>query len=146
MAELKTKASNASVDAFLAQISDVQKRADSVAICELMKAVTGEKPKMWGESIVGYGSYHYRYASGQEGDWPLVGFSPRKNNITFYIMSGFDEYAKSSGYDPKPLLDKLGKYSTGKACLYIKRLSDVDNDVLSQLINESYNYMKANNA
>jgi hypothetical protein len=129
MAELKTKKTQASVAAFLNAIDDDQKRRDSKAVAKIMKEITGKSPKMWGTSIVGYGSYHYKYASGQEGDWPLTGFSPRKQALTLYIMSGFKEY--------KPLLKKLGKHKTGKACLYIKKLEDVDEKVLRELIKRS---------
>jgi hypothetical protein len=129
MAELKTKKTNASVAAFLNSIEDPQKRKDSKAIAKIMREITGEKPKMWGEGIVGYGSYHYRYASGQEGDWFLTGFSPRKQALTLYIMSGF--------YKEEPLLEKLGKFKTGKSCLYVKKLDDVDMTTLKQLIRRS---------
>jgi hypothetical protein len=129
MAELKTKKTKAGVAAFLNAIDDDQKRKDSKAVAKIMKEITGKSPKMWGTSIVGYGSYHYKYASGQEGDWPLAGFSPRKQALTLYIMSGFKEY--------KPLLKKLGKHKTGKACLYIKKLEDVDEKVLRELIKRS---------
>ena len=92
----------------------------------MMQEVTGVEAKMWGDSIVGFGSYHYKYASGREADWPLVGFSPRKQNLTLYIMSGFEQYDE--------LLQRLGKHSTGKACLYVKRLADVDLAVLQELV------------
>ncbi len=145
MTELKTRKNDASASAFLESITDSQKRRDSQVICRLMQEVTGEEPSMWGSSIVGFGAYHYKYASGKEADWMLVGFSPRKANLTLYIMSGFDEYAKTSGYSPKPLLGQLGKYSTGKSCLYIKQLSDVNMDVLRRLIDESCKHMKVAN-
>ena len=103
-----------------------------------MRQVTGEEPEMWGDSIVGFGSYHYKYASGREGDWFLVGFSPRKQNLTLYIMSGFDEYDQ--------LLVKLGKHSTGKSCLYIKQIEDVDLDVLKKLVQKSVDYMRKANS
>ena len=99
-----------------------------------MEQITKEKPKMWGSSIVGFGSYHYKGESGREGDWMLIGFSPRKQNITLYIMPGFERYPG--------LMKKLGKHSTGKSCLYIKRLSDVDVDVLKELMTESLKVMK----
>lgn len=134
MAELKTKKTDASVEAFLDQVEHEKKRQDSFKILEIMKDVTGEEPKMWGTSIVGFGDYQFKYESGREGSWFLVGFSPRKQNLTLYIMSGFDEYDE--------LLEKLGKYSTGKACLYIKKLEDVDQEVLKQLVQSSVNYMK----
>lgn len=134
MAELKTKANKASVSGFLNAIEDDAVRKDCKEIAKIMKEVTKSKPKMWGTSIVGYGSYHYKYASGREGDWFVTGFSPRKQTITLYIMSGFDRYSE--------LLKKLGKHATGKSCLYIKKLSDIDQKVLRQLIKESVKVMK----
>lgn len=136
MYELKTKKNSASVTAFLNAIDDKQQRADAKKISAMMRAVTGSRAKMWGTAIVGFGSYHYRYASGQEGDWPLVGFSPRKQNLSLYIMSGFSKF--------DVLMAKLGKYKTGKSCLYIKRLEDVDQRILEQLIAESVKYMRKN--
>ena len=129
MAELKTKQTKASVAAFLKSIADRQRREDAMAVAEMMKTVTRTEPKMWGTSIVGYGSQHYKYASGREGDWFRTGFSPRKDNLTLYITSSFEQYPG--------LMAKLGKYTTGKACLYIKKLSDVDQKVLKQLIARS---------
>ncbi|MCU0224339.1 MAG: DUF1801 domain-containing protein [Acidobacteria bacterium] len=134
MAELKTKKTEASVDDFIAAIEDDQRRKDCKAVMAIMKRVTKSSPKMWGTNIVGYGSYHYKYASGQEGDWPLTGFSPRKQNLTLYIMAGFDDYPE--------LMAKLGKYKTGKSCLYLKRLSDVDPAVLEKLVAASVKDMK----
>lgn len=133
-AELKTKVNDANVTDFLNSIEDEQKRKDSLEIARIMEQITKEKPKMWGSSIVGYGSYHYKGASGREGDWMLIGFSPRKQNITLYIMPGFERYPG--------LMKKLGKHSTGKSCLYIKRLSDVDVEVLKELMTESLKVMK----
>jgi hypothetical protein len=133
-AEVKTKVNDASVTDFLNAVTDEQKRKDSFAILKLMEKVSKEKGKMWGPSIVGFGSYHYKGASGREGDWMLIGFSPRKQNITLYIMPGFERYPA--------LMSKLGKHSTGKSCLYIKRLSDVDVDVLKELMVESLKVMK----
>ena len=129
MTELKTKLNNASVDKFLKTIKDKQTSADCFQIMELMKKATQAEPKMWGTSIVGFGDYHYQYASGREGDWFVVGFSPRKQNITLYSMGGF------SGYDE--LLAKLGKHSLGKGCLYVKKLEDVDIKVLNKLVTSS---------
>jgi hypothetical protein len=129
MAELKTKQNEQSVTDFLQAVPDERKRDDSFAILELMKEVTGQEPKMWGDSIIGFGNYHYKYATGREGDWFLTGFSPRKQNLTLYIMSGFDEYDE--------LLKKLGKYKTGKACLYINKLADVEISVIKELIQKS---------
>lgn len=135
MAELKTKVNNASVDDFLAAYPE-ETRKDCYEILKMMKSATKAEPKMWGTSIVGFGSYHYKSErSRQEGDWPLVGFSPRKQNLTLYIMTGFDRYGD--------LLARLGKHSLGKGCLYIKRLSDVDKKVLKELITESVKVMKA---
>ena len=133
-AELKTKLNDASVEDFLNTVSDEQIRADCFEITKLMKQVTKAEPKMWGSSIVGFGSYHYKGASGREGDWMLVGFSPRKQNLTLYIMAGFDRYDE--------LMKKLGKFSTGKSCLYIKKLADVDKKVLKELVSESVQFMK----
>ncbi|MCI0554510.1 MAG: DUF1801 domain-containing protein [Anaerolineae bacterium] len=133
-AELKTKVNDASVTGFLNSVADEQKRKDSFEILKIMKESTQEEPKMWGSSIVGFGSYHYKGASGREGDWMQIGFSPRKQNITLYIMPGFERY--------QGLMKKLGKHSTGKSCLYIKRLDDVDVDVLKELISESIKFMK----
>jgi hypothetical protein len=129
MAELKTKKNRASVKAFIDSIADEQQRRDSREIMKMMKDATGSRPAMWGSNMVGYGSYHYTYASGREGDWFLTGFSPRKQNLTLYIMPGFKEYGD--------LLKKLGKHKTGKSCLYIKRLEDVHVPTLKQLIRKS---------
>ena len=122
----KTVPTDASVEDYLNSVADETKRQDSFALLDLMREVTGEEPVMWGDSIVGFGTFHYVYASGREGDWPITGFAPRKQALTLYIMTGFDAY--------DDLLATLGKYSTGKSCLYIKRLSDVDMDVLRALV------------
>ncbi len=129
MSDLKTQKTKASVSAFLNAIEDDQQRKDAKAIAKIMKEVTGTVPAMWGSSIVGFGSYHYKGASGREGDWFLTGFSPRKQNMSLYIMDGF----KGRG----TLLKKLGKHRLGKSCLYIKRLADVEVDVLRQLVKAS---------
>ncbi len=134
MSQAKTQPTGASVRAFLDGVEDDSKRRDARTVARLMKRVTGERPKMWGDSIVGYGSSHYVYASGREGDWPLAGFSPRKQAMTLYIMSGF------SGH--QALMKKLGKHSTGKSCLYIKRLDDVDLEVLEELVERSVAYVR----
>jgi hypothetical protein len=134
MAELKTKPNKASIDKFLNSVKDEQKRNDSYKILELMKKITKEEPVMWGPSIVGFGKYHYKYESGREGDWFLTGFSPRKQNLTLYIMSGFKRYDE--------LMNKLGKCKTGSSCLYINKLEDVDMKVLKELITESVKFMK----
>ena len=133
MAKLKTQKTDASVRVFLDGVPSEKKREDSLAILELMQEATGREPAMWGTSIVGFGSYRYRYASGSEGEWPLVGFSPRKQNLTLYIMSGFDDY--------DALLADLGKYKTGKSCLYINKLEDVDLETLRELVRQSAEHM-----
>ena len=125
-AVLKTAPRAASVEAFLKQVPDEARRADCLALVKLMKKVTRADPKMWGPSIVGFGSYHYKYESGREGDWFLTGFSPRKQDLTLYIMAGFIEY--------EALLAKLGKHKHGKSCLYVKRLADLDMRVLEKLV------------
>lgn len=137
MAELKTKENDQSVDAFLSTIEDAQKQADCRAMVAIMQEATGAAPRMWGDSIVGFGHYHYKYASGREGDWFLTGFSPRKQNLTLYIMAGFDNY--------EALLGKLGKHTTGKSCLYVKRLADLDMPALKRLVAESVAHMQATN-
>ena len=134
MAEVKTKKNKASVAAFLNAVADKQKRADAKKVSAMMRKATGSRARMWGTSIVGYGSYHYKYASGREGDWMLVGFSPRKQNLSIYIMPGFKAFDS--------LMAKLGKYKTGKSCLYINKLEDVDEKVLQKLIDESVKYMR----
>lgn len=133
ISHMKTQKNDASVVDFLNSVPDERKRADSFAVLELMREVTGEEPAMWGDSIVGFGSYRYKYASGRQGDWMLTGFSPRKQNLTLYIMSGFDDY--------ESLLADLGKHKTGKACLYIKKLEDIDLVVLRELVRQSVAHM-----
>ena len=137
MAENKTQKTKASVAEFLDAIADEQQRKDAKAVDKLMREVTGEKPAMWGPGIVGYGSYHYVYDSGREGDWMRVGFSPRKAALTLYIMPGFARY--------ETLMSKLGKFTTGKSCLYIKKLGDVDQTVLRELIAASVAHMRTTN-
>jgi hypothetical protein len=134
MAELKTQKNDASVDEFLSKIEKDQRRQDCIEVLEIMKEITGEKPFMWGDSIVGFGQYHYKGASGREGDWFITGFSPRKQNLTLYLMAGFDRFAG--------LMEKLGKYKAGSGCLYVNKLSDLNKEVLETLIKESYNFMK----
>jgi len=129
MAELKTKPTEASVIEFLSSVDNDRRREDAFALLELMQDVTGKEPTMWGPSIVGFGSYHYKYQSGHEGDSPLAGFSPRKQNMTLYFMGGFEEH--------KELLGRLGKHKTGKGCLYINKLQDVDLPTLRELIRQS---------
>jgi hypothetical protein len=126
VAEPKTQKNAANVADFLAAVADPGRRADAEAVTALMTEVTGATPTMWGTGIVGFGSYRYRYGSGREGEWPAVGLSPRKASLTVYLSAGFD------GYDD--LLARLGPHSTGRSCLYIKRLSDVDEGVLRELV------------
>jgi len=135
MAEQKTKPTNQSVKEFLNKIPEAERRADCFAVAKIMEEITGEKPKMWGPSIVGFGSYHYKYASGREGDWPMMGFSPRKKDLTLYIMMGFEKHAD--------LMEKLGKHTNSKSCLYIKRLSDVHIPTLKKLMKIGLKDLKA---
>ena len=134
MAGMKTRPNDGSVERFIDGIADGRRRDDCRTIARIMKKVTKTQPKMWGPSIVGYGSYHYCYESGREGDWFLTGFSPRKQALTVYIMSGFAQY--------DDLLARLGTYKTGKSCLYIKRLADVDLAVLETLVRGSVTHLK----
>ena len=135
MAETKTKPTSESVEGFLNKISDEERRADCFQVAQIMEELTGERPKMWGPSIVGFGSYHYKYASGREGDWPITGFSPRKKDLTLYLMMGFEKRGE--------LMEKLGKHSHAKSCLYIKRLSDIHIPTLKKLIKASLKDHKA---
>ncbi len=137
MAELKTKPTHSSVEGFLRAIPDEQRRLDCLEVARIMEEATGSKPKMWGTSIVGFGEYRYKYESGREGEWFLTGFSPRKNDLTLYIMAGFDRY--------EDLMSKLGRFKTGKSCLYLRRLEDVDNEVLTALIRESVDHVSRAN-
>ena len=132
--ELKTKRNNSSVKDFIDSVENDIRRKDSKEVLKIMKEVTSEKPVMWGSSIIGFGTYHYKYKSGQEGDWPIVGFSPRKQNLTIYIMTGYD--------DLESLTKKLGPHKLGKSCLYIKNLDDVDISVLKKIIEKGYKEMK----
>jgi len=134
MAENKTKKNNASVAAFLNSIADKRRRSDVKKIAAMMRKVTGKPARMWGSAIVGFGSYHYKYASGREGDFMLTGLSPRKQNLVVYIMPGFGEFSA--------LMKKLGKYKTGKSCLYLNNLDDVDEAVLEKLIERSVKVMR----
>ena len=134
MAELKTKQTEASVKDFLDRIPDKQRRDDCFAIAKMMQEVTGHEPKMWGPSIVGFGTFHYKYASGREGDWLVTGFSPRKNDLTLYIMMGFEKH--------RELMQQLGKHTTGKSCLYIKRLDDVHVPTLKKLLKASLKQLR----
>ena len=130
MAELKTQANDADVDEFLASIKNETRRQDSQKLCALMAAATGQPPRMWGASIVGFGSYDYTYTSGRSGVWMAIGFAPRAAATTVYLMDGFEKYAEE--------LATLGPHSIGKSCLYIKRLDDVDLGVLEDVIRRSY--------
>lgn len=133
--ELKTKVNDASVVDFLKTIEDERKQEESFQLLDFFSKITGEEPKMWGASIIGFGSYHYKYASGQEGDWMKLGFSPRKQKFSIYIMSGFDPLEEQ--------LSALGKYKTGKGCLYVNKLADIDMNILESLVLESLNHLRA---
>lgn len=135
MPEAKTKPTDVSVSSFIAAVPDAAKRSDAKALIKLFGALTGSRPKMWGPSIVGFGSYHYRYDSGREGDSPLIGFSPRKAALVIYIVSGFEREAD--------LMARLGTHSTGKSCLYVKRLADIDIAVLELLAARSIAHVRA---
>ena len=128
MAELKTQVNDTSVDKFIRGFPE-DRQKDCYKILEMMKKATKQEPKMWGTSIIGFGDYHYKYASGREGDFFITGFSPRKQNLTLYINSGFDEYGS--------LMERLGKHTTGKSCLYIKKLDAIDTKVLRELVTKS---------
>lgn len=131
MAEIKTKANDGDVNGFINSVDNEQKKKDGFALLEIFTQITGEQPKMWGSSIIGFGQYHYKSErSSQEGDWMLTGFSPRKQSLSLYLMMGFEEY--------EDLLKRLGKHKTGKGCLYINKLDDVDMDILKDLIKKSY--------
>ena len=135
MAEPKTKPTQASVKEFLNQIPDKERRDDCIAVAKMMEEITGEKPKMWGPSIVGFGTWHYKYASGHQGDWPIAAFSPRKKDLTVYLTMGFEKNAD--------LMKQLGKHSTSKgSCLYIRRLSDIHIPTLKKLIKWSIKELK----
>ena len=134
MAETKTKPTAVSVKDFISAVPDEQKRKDSLVLIDMMSKITKEKPKMWGPSIIGFGSYHYKYESGHEGDMCITGFSPRKAAISIYILKGFNKSPE--------LMKKLGKYKMGKSCLYVKKLTDIDTKVLEELIEESVKYIK----
>lgn len=138
MADLKTKPTDQHVERFIDAIDDPQQQEDSRTLVELMCRATNEEPKMWGDSIVGFGDYHYKYESGREGDWFLAGFSPRKGKFSIYVMAGFDEYEE--------LMSALGKHKTGKSCLDVKRLQDVDLSVLEELVSRSARHVAARHA
>jgi len=136
VAENKTKPTKASVAAFINSIEDKQKRRDVRKVAAMMRAATGSRARMWGANIVGFGEYHYKYASGREGDFMITGFSPRKQALTVYVIPGFKHF--------ESLMGKLGKYKTGKSCLYIKKLPDVDEKILERLIVSSVKHMRKN--
>ncbi len=129
MADMKITENDRDVQDYIENIPQEIQRNDALALRDLMETITHEPPRMWGTSIVGFGRYHYKYATGREGDWFLTGFSARKQNLTIYIISGFDAHID--------IMQKLGKFKTGKSCLYVKKLDDVDLNVLSKLIKES---------
>lgn len=135
MAELKTKQNDGDVEAFLSSVENDRRRRDAFSVNEIMTRLSGEQPKMWGASIVGFGEYPYKNASGKVNTWMKIGFSPRKQSMTLYIMDGFDHYDE--------LLDELGPHSTGKSCLYIKDVEKVDGDVLEGLITRSLDFINA---
>lgn len=135
MAELKTKPTQSSVSAFLNNIADEQRRKDCQKLARIMTRVTKATPRMWGPSIVGFGEYHYTYDSGREGDWFLTGFSPRKGDLTLYISSGFDGH--------EDLMRRLGRHKTGRSCLYVRKLDDIDLDVLTALLERGVRKMAA---
>ncbi|MCB8961552.1 MAG: DUF1801 domain-containing protein [Ardenticatenales bacterium] len=137
MSENKTRPTDQKVMEFLNGVEHKTRRTDGLTLLKMMEEITGEDAVMWGSSIVGFGSYHYKYESGREGDMPLVGFSPRKQSMTLYIMPGFDEY--------EGMLAELGKHKIGKACLYVNKLADVDEAVLRRLVKHSYEHMKETN-
>jgi hypothetical protein len=139
MAELKTKQTDVNVTGFIESVSDEKKRRDCFQLIDLMSEITGEKAKLWGASIIGFGNYHYKSKSGSEGDWFLVGFSPRKQNISIYLMAG---YVSAENPQYEEILQKLGKYKLGKGCLYINKLEDINADLLKELIVISVNFLK----
>lgn len=136
MAEIKTQPSDADVEEFLLGVEDEHRRADGMELLRMMEGVTGQKAVLWGDSIVGFDRYAYHNSKGEVNYWPMIGFSPRKRALTVYIMPGFERY--------ESLLGQLGNHSTGKSCLYIKRLADVDKDILEEIARDSYQAMKKN--
>lgn len=134
MSQNKTQPTSQSAETFLNTVENDKRRQDAFEVLQLMREITGKEPVMWGGSIIGFDQYHYKYDSGREGDFLLVGFSPRKTALTLYIMPGFERYNE--------LMQKLGKYKTGKSCLYVNKLEDVDREVLAELIRQSVAYMR----
>ena len=137
MPQNKTLPTAASVADFLAAVPNARRREDGQALLEMMREITGIEPQMWGPSIIGFGSYHYKYESGREGDMPIIGFSPRSRSLSLYIMDGFDAH--------DDLLSRLGKHRKGASCLYINKLADVDTAILRELITLSFNHTKSAN-
>lgn len=135
MAKNKTIPTSDSVTAFINSVDSQQKREDSFRLINLMRGASGEEPKMWGPSIIGFGSYHYKYASGHEGDAPLIGFSPRKAAISLYVFTGLEQH--------KHLLKDLGKFKMGKACIYAKKLSDINDECLARLMKENIRFLQS---
>ena len=135
MATNKTKETSASVAEFLAAVENEQQRKDSYELIEMMRTITAQEPKMWGPSIIGFGTYHYKYDSGHEGDAPLIGFSPRKAAISLYVFTGLEEH--------QPLLEGLGKFKMGKACIYVKKLQDLHEDKLMEVMKETIAFLKS---
>jgi hypothetical protein len=135
MSDLKTRPTDASVAEFIGAIADERVRAECNALNELMREITGEEPRLWMNNTIGFGTYHYRYSSGQEGDWYLTGFAPRKGKLTIYVMTGFPQHEE--------LMARLGRHTIGKSCLYLRSLDDVDLRVLGELIRRSYEQMRA---
>jgi len=133
VAENKTQPTGSKVEDFLNTVTDEKRRKDGFVILELLRNITGEEPVMWGTSIIGFGTYHYKYKSGREGDWMAVGFSPRKQALTLYIMTGFRKV--------DAIMEKLGTYKTGKSCLYVKKLEDIDLSVLAELVRQSLKHL-----
>jgi len=134
MAELKTVPNDHDVAEFIAQLADEQRQAECQVLLPLMAEASGESPRMWGDAIVGYGSYHYVYPSGREGDWLMVGFSPRKRDLTIYLLSGFEPLA--------PWMDGLGRYKTSKSCLYLRRLEDIHLPTLTEMVRQAVAYLR----
>ncbi len=134
MAELKTQPTDADVGAFLDEVANARRREDARTVCEMMQNITRREPVLWGTSIIGFGTYTYKYANGKTGDWPLTGVSPRKQALTVYVMSGFAEY--------DALLEQLGPHKTGRSCLYIRNLDKVDQKVLARLIRKSVAHLR----
>lgn len=138
MGEPKTKPTNQNVEEFLNRLPDEKKRRESFTLLKLMRRITKTEPQMWGNSMIGFGQYHYRYASGREGEWFLTGFSPRKANLTLYLMAGLEQYGE--------LLQALGKCKIGKSCLYISKIEDIDLSILEKLIQESVRALREKDA